>query len=207
MNIFLKILFLLTVIFISTLGIAKSQESQNYNFFRKYLDLDSIYWNSRWSILFLPEVVVFPEKKFRNNRERIRYNRLVRNFLIVYPYTLEIADIYKNIEDTLNIISDDNLRKKYIGIREQQIMNTYKPKLRKMTLSQGILMVKLLDRETGHTAYEIVEELRGSIRAFFWQGFALLFGNNLRTQYDAAGDDRDIEKLIIKYESGALSHR
>lgn len=182
----------------------KAQSNPDFGYFRKFINLDSIMFHSRQPVMLIPEVMIFPEKEFRNNRERRRYTRLIRNFKIVYPYAQEIGEIFTQIEDTLFLFDDDQLRRRYVRVREKQIMDEYRPKLSKLTLSQGILLVKLLDRETGSTAYEIVDELKGSVRAFFWQGFALLFGNNLKNQYDAKGEDKDIEILVIKYENGTL---
>lgn len=197
-------LVLFITLFFSFNNALNAQDGGLVSYFRNFIDVDSIFFHSREPVILMPEVIVLPQKEFRNNRERRRYNRLIRNFKIVYPYAVDIGEIYKNIEDTLFFIDDEQMRRRYVRMRERQIMDTYRPELSKLTLSQGILLVKLLDRQTGSTAFEIVEELKGSVRAFFWQGFALLFGNNLRTEYDADGDDRDIEVLVIRYENGTL---
>jgi hypothetical protein len=76
--------------------------------------------------------------------------------------------------------------------------------LRKLTFTQGRILIKLIDRETGHTTYEIVKELKGSLSAFFWQSVARIFGSNLKMEYDAKGDDRMIEDIVIRIENGML---
>ena len=74
----------------------------------------------------------------------------------------------------------------------------------KLTLSQGVMLVKLVDRETGNSSYELIKQLKGSLTAFFWQNIALLFNNNLKVQYDADGKDQEIEMLVRRYETGTL---
>jgi hypothetical protein len=199
-----KIILTLSLVF--TLLSLKSftQEYPIPSCFNMFFNVDSIIKNSKEYVVFFNEIHIYPEKEFKNRRERNKYNKLVRNFKKVYPYALEIGEIYKNIDDTLNMFDDDKTRKKYIKYREKQIMDTYKPKLTKMTLSQGVLLVKLLDRETGNTAYEIVDDLRGTIKAFFWQGFALLFGNNLKYHYDGDNQDKEIEELVMRFNEGTL---
>jgi hypothetical protein len=124
--------------------------------------------------------------------------------MIVYPYALELSKTYKNIDDTLSMFSSEKSRRKYLNTREEQIMSQYKPILSKFTLSQGVLMVKLMDRESGNTAFEIVDELKGSVTAFFWQSFSLMFGNSLKAEYDSNGEDQEIEYLVKRYKDKTL---
>ena len=87
---------------------------------------------------------------------------------------------------------------------ERALKKKYPPVLKKMTLSQGKLLIKLIDRETDQTSYELVKELRGGFRAFFWQSIARLFGANLKDTYDKEGEDMMVEELIRLYEAGLL---
>ncbi len=172
--------------------------------YMKYLNIDSLVNNTEGAIYFFPEVNVYPQVERRTKRSRRRYEKLVRNFAKVYPYAIEISEVYMNIEDSLAMFTSDESRKKYLDVREKQIMAQYKPKLKKFTLSQGVLLVKLMDRESGNTAYVIVNDLRGSVTAVFWQTFALMFGNSLKSEYDAMGDDKEIEYLVRRYQDGTL---
>jgi len=183
---------------------AKAQKFKLPLYYQKFLNIDSLMDNTPDALYFYPEVNVYPHPERKTNRERRRYEKLVRNFIKVYPYAVEISMVYKNIDDTLGMFSDDEQRRKYLNVREKQIMDQYKPKLKKFTLSQGVLLVKLMDRESGTTAYEIVDELRGSVTAVFWQTFALMFGNSLKQEYDANGDDKEIEYLVRRYNDGTL---
>ncbi len=173
-------------------------------YYRKYLNIDSLIDGSKNAVYFYPEVKIYPQKYRKTRRDTRIYNKLVRNFKLVYPYALEIAHIYKNVDDTLSMFSDKEARRKYLNVREKQIMAHYKPTLKTFTLSQGILLVKLMDRETGNTAYQIVDDLRGSVTAVFWQTFALMFGNSLKQKYDPNQNDREIEYLVKRYQDGTL---
>lgn len=173
-------------------------------YYRQSLNVDSLVSNTPDGLIFFPEVNVYPHKRPTTKREQRKYEKLVRNFIKVYPYVCELSNTYRNIDDSLAIIRSDKDRDLYLKVREGQIMRYYKPILSRFTLSQGVLMVKLMDRESGSTAYEVVNELKGSVTAFFWQSFALLFGNNLKTEYDASGNDREIEYLVKRYKDKTL---
>lgn len=198
----LTIILFGTLLFIST-----NVEAQIFKLpkhYRQSLNVDSLVSNNPEGLIFFPEVNVYPHKQPKTKRERKNYEKLVRNFIKVYPYVCELSDTYRNIDDTLAMFRHDNDRDKYLKVREGQIMRYYKPIFSRFTLSQGVLMVKLMDRESGSTAYEVVNELKGSITAFFWQSFALLFGNNLKTEYDASGNDREIEYLVLRFKDRTL---
>jgi hypothetical protein len=173
-------------------------------YYRESLNVDSIVKNTPDGLIFFPEIAIYPRNHPKNNRDRKRYDKLVNNFKKTYPFALEISQIYRNIDDSLSLFRTEKDKQNYLKVREKQIMNYYKPQLSNFTLSQGVLLVKLMDRESGSTAYEIVDELKGSVTAFFWQGFALMFGNNLKAEYDAKGDDKEIEYLVKRYRDGSL---
>jgi hypothetical protein len=180
-----------------------SQSNKLQSHYRQNLNVDSLILNNDY-IIFLNEVKVYPAKTFNSKKEQREYEKLKRSFKKVYPYALEISQLYRQVEDSLAKFDSDKARKRYMKKREKEIMDYYKPKLVKLSLSQSILLVKLLDRESGSTAYEIIGELRGSVKAFFWQSFALLFGNSLKNEYDSIGKDKDIEELVMMYKEGAL---
>ena len=85
-----------------------------------------------------------------------------------------------------------------------QTIAEFEEELRSLTITQGRLLIKLIDRETGHTSFELVRELRGSFPAFFWQTIARLFGSNLKTKFDPAGEDELIDQIILLIESGQI---
>lgn len=192
------------IIFLFIGYFAEGQQNALPIYYRQSLNVDSLIKNTPYGIIFYPDVHVFPRKHPKNRKEREKYQKMVNNFKKVYPYAIEISSIYRQIEDSLDRFKSDKDRKKYLSVREKQIMDYYKPKLTKLTLSQGVMLVKLLDREAGSTAYEMIEQMKGSVRAFFWQNFALMFGNNLKREYDSKGKDAEIEYLVMRYKTGTL---
>ena len=194
----IKIIIISVFSMMSFLGELQAQKIPTY--YRKDINVDSLITHTPNGIILLPQVNVYPKKVFANKKDEREWERLQRNFSKVYPVALEITKTYRQIDDSLARFSSDKMRVKYMKIREEQIMTYYKPKLIKFSLSQSILLVKLLDRETGSTAYEIIDELKGSVKAFFWQGFAKMFGNDLKKSYDSEVTDKDIELLVKRYK-------
>jgi hypothetical protein len=193
----------LLLIFVSEYSYSQS-ESKLPSYYRKELNVDSLVRNTPGGLIFHPQITVYPKKVFASAKQQSQYEKLKRNFIKVYPVALEITALYSRIEDSLSKFPTDKERKKYLKMRESQIMDEYKPRLVKFTISQSVLLVKLLDRESGSTAYEIIDELKGSVKAFFWQGFAKIFGNDLKKEYDSAGKDKEIEQLVKQYKDGTL---
>lgn len=132
------------------------------------------------------------------------YLKLRRDVLRAYPYAKLAAIELKFINDSIANIPNEKKRKQFIKIREKQMKADFEKDLRKLTLTQGRILIKLVDRETGNTGYALVKDLRGSLQAFFWQGLAKLFGSNLKSQYDAEGEDVQIENIVRQIERGEL---
>ncbi len=197
-----KIIVLLSIC--SLVFFAKISEAQNIPvLYRTAINVDSVLINNPYPVIFLKEVNVYPRKStaYKNDSRR---RKLERNFKKVYPVALQISKLYDQVNDSLYTFNTEKERRKYMKYREKQIINQFKPQLVKFTLSQSVLLVKLLDRETGSTAYEIIDELKGSVKAFFWQGFAKMFGNDLKKQYDSQYKDKEIEYLVRRYREGSL---
>jgi len=152
----------------------------------------------------LDEVYIFPTKKFKNRRERRRYTRLIYNVKKAYPWAKLAGDKLAEVEVHLMSLETEKEQKEYMKLVEQELLKDYKEDLKKLTITQGRILIKLVDRETGDTSYELVKELRGNISALFWQALARLFGSNLKSEYDADGEDRLIEEIVILIENGQL---
>lgn len=145
----------------------------------------------------IPDVHVRSGKVNRLYRDRSRLERMIAK---VYPIAKEANATLKVMERKLLSINSKKKQKEYIKSVEKEIKKKYTPVLMKMTTTEGLILLKLIDRETGDTSYELVKELRGGFSAFFWQGVARLFSVNLKSQYDAEGEDQLIEYYIQKYE-------
>ena len=133
-----------------------------------------------------------------------RYRRLVDAVKKVYP----IAQIAKakmaTMEEELCRLPTKKAQKEYIKQIYHEIKDEYTPVLKHMTRTQGRVLLKLIDRETEYTAYEVLKEFRGGFVAGFWQGVSKIFGQNLKSEYDREGEDRMIEQIVIYYEAGLL---
>ncbi len=152
----------------------------------------------------LDEVYIFPTKRFSSRRERRRYTRLIYNIKKAYPWAKMAGERLAEVEIQMDSIETEREQKAYIKVVEKEMLKDYKDDLKKLTVTQGRLLIKLVDRETGDTSYELVKELRGNLSAAFWQALARLFGSNLKSEYDADGEDRLIEEIIILIENGQL---
>lgn len=133
-----------------------------------------------------------------------RYERLIYNLKRVYPYALLVRARLEKVNAELENIPDEKDRKKFLRDVEKDVFREYEDDIRDMTITQGKLLIKLIDRETQNTSYILIRQYRGSFSAAFWQGIARIFGTNLKEEYDPFGDDALMERILIEIESGRL---
>ena len=152
----------------------------------------------------IKEVVIIGKPSTGKKFPYARYQRLVTNLKKVYPYALVVRSKLESINEELVNIPDDKDRKKYIRQTEKNLFGEYEDDIRDMTITQGRLLIKLIDRETQNTSYELIRYYRGSLSAAFWQGIARIFGTNLKEEYDPYGDDAVMEIIVQAIESGTL---
>ncbi|OFX90139.1 MAG: hypothetical protein A2W99_17615 [Bacteroidetes bacterium GWF2_33_16] len=152
----------------------------------------------------LREIVIFPELIFKSKQEARRYTKLMRDLKRVYPYAQLAKNKLNELEREYINLQTEKERKAFTKTIEKQLMDEFGPELRKLTITQGRLLLKLIDRETGNTSYEILKELRGTFSAVFWQAIARIFGSDLKSEYDADGMDYLIERIVILIEHGQL---
>lgn len=178
----------------------RSQSSDTYVVPAQIIDGDTI------PVLVLDEVTVNPpvETQSTTSLTPIKYSKLVRDVKKVYPYAVTVGIKLNDYNDIISKMTDESEKKKYLKKAEQDIKDEFTDDVENMTLSQGVILLKLIDRETGNSSYEIVKELRGAIRAFFWQALARFFGANLKVKYDPTGDDKYIEEIVVKIENGTI---
>ena len=152
----------------------------------------------------LREIIVLPPRTFKNRRQRIRYWRLVYNIKKAYPYSRIASERLFEMNDTLLTMKSKREQKRYIKKVQKEMFAKYKGQLKKLTITQGRILIKLVDRETDNTSYEIIKEYRGSFSAFFWQSIARMFGENLKTGYNPEEEDKLIEDIVIRIQNGQL---
>lgn len=152
----------------------------------------------------LPEVRVYAQVKFKNNKERQAYSKLVRDVKKAYPYAKMIAASIIETYEYMETIPDEKERQKHLESVQKYMMERYKPEMKKMTKAQGKILIKLVDRQCNTSSYEIVKALLGSFKAGFYNVFAGLFGNSLKTKYDPQGEDAMIEQIVQQIEQGTV---
>ena len=170
----------------------------------KFLVGVSDYKGEKIPHIVLPDYYVFAPLKFKNERERNIYGRLVRDVKKTLPLAIEIRNIIHDTERHLASLPNEKARKKYLDQKEKELKEIYTPKMKKLTFRQGKLLIKLIDRECDQSAYKLIKLFMGSFKAAFYQSFAALFGASLKKTYDATGEDFMIERVIILVSSGQL---
>lgn len=133
-----------------------------------------------------------------------RHARLVYNVRRVYPYALIVRDEFGRINRTLETMPDEKDKRNFLQQYEKDLFQRYEEDMKKLTFSQGKILIKLIDRETQNTSYDLIREYRGKFSATFWQGIARIFGANLKSSYDANGEDYLIEQVLKEIEAGRL---
>jgi len=153
----------------------------------------------------LREVVVFPPMVFRNRQEERFYWRTVRDVRRTLPLARLVASEVIATNQHLLTLPDDRARRAFMDEFERELFRRYESELRQLTLSQGRMLIKLIERESDKTAHELIRIYRGRVSAGFWQGFARVFGANLRSTIDPnTNEGRIIERVILMVESGQL---
>jgi hypothetical protein len=149
-------------------------------------------------------VYVYPELEFKNERQKQSYLRLVKNVKTVLPIAKEVNAILIETAEYLDQLPTEEEKNAHIKRVEKSIMQQYKPRMKKLTYSQGKLLIKLVDRECNSSAYDMIKAFFGPIRSGFYQAFAWVYGASLRKRYDPDGADKLTERVVLMVESGQL---
>ena len=149
-------------------------------------------------------VYVYPQITFKNKKQAKAYMRLVTNVKKVLPLAKEARQMLIETSEFLETLPDKKAKDAHIKKIESEIFRTYKPKMKKLTYSQGKLLIKLIDRECHSSSYEMIKAFMGPFRAGFWQTFAWAFGASLKKEYDAEGTDRLTERIVLMVEAGQI---
>ena len=165
------------------------------------------FWHQEWCVEkgdSVPLVHILPDYVFSRSVDLRRYRKLVDAVKKVYPIARIAKAKMAAIEEKLFRLPTKKAQKAYIRQVYNQIKEEYTPVLKHMTRTQGKVLLKLIDRETEYTAYEVLKEFRGGFVAGFWQGVSRIFGQNLKSEYDKQNEDRMIEQIVIYYEAGLI---
>jgi hypothetical protein len=159
---------------------------------------DSIDWFE------LPPLPVYPPLQFKNQAQIQRYNKLVYNVKRVLPIAQLVRRTMMETYAYLETLPTKEAKDAHIRLVEKGIKRQYTPMMKKLTYSQGKLLIKLIDRECAQSSYEIVRAFMGATRAVFYNAFASIFGASLKKSYDPMGDDKLTERVVVEVEAGIL---
>lgn len=149
-------------------------------------------------------VYVYPEPEFKSEKQRQAYNRLVYNVKKVLPVAKEAKMIMMETAEYLETLPNKKAKDEHMKIVEKSIKKEYGPRMRKLSYSQGKLLIKLIYRETQSSSYQLIQAFLGPVTAGFYQAFAWTFGASLMKKYDPNGVDRLTERIVLKVESGQM---
>ena len=157
-------------------------------------------------IVYLPEVDINLMQRYLQITETRQGRRLASNVKKVYPYAKLAGAKMQEYDSILAHVTEKSERNRLMKQAEKEITDQYTEELKELTITQGLILVRLIDRETGNTSYQVVQELRGKVRAFFYQGFARLWGYNLKTEFDPHNNPEDdqIETIMTLLERGMI---
>lgn len=175
-----------------------SQETDRIVVFARIIDGDTV------PIIKLPEINVYSFKIIKSKRKARKLSRLIKNVKKVYPYAKLAGIKLQEYNEIFLTMSSEKEKRKLMRQVEKELKDEFGDELRNLTFSQGKILIKLIDRETGNSSFELVQELRGKFIAFFWQTFARIFGYNLKIKYDPEGEDRNIEIIVLMIENGSI---
>lgn len=156
------------------------------------------------AVVNLQEIYIYPQPKFKNKKEQQKYNKLVRDVKRTLPYAKMVYETLIETYEYMETLPNDKARQAHLKLMEKELFKQYKPELKKLTFSQGKLLIKLIDRECNQSSYNLLKAYLGSFRAGFWNIFAGMFGASLKSEYDPKGKDAQTERIVVLVENGLI---
>ena len=206
----------LSILAMMTAASAMGQEEQQLTAEQVLAEMDSptfvptvkvgktLYEGDSIQYMEMNNVYVYPQLTFKDKKQAKAYQRLVYNVKKVLPIAKEARQMLIETTEYLETLPDEKSKNEHIKRVEDDIFRTYKPRMKKLTYSQGKLLIKLIDRECHSSSYEMIKAFMGPVRAGFWQVFAWGFGASLKKEYDAKGVDRLTERVVLMVEAGQI---
>lgn len=147
----------------------------------------------------IKDVIVTARRTFKTEDDRLKYLRLERNVLRVLPYAIYAQKRYEQLDRDIALVSSKREERRLVKVCEEEIKEKFRTEIKNLSVSQGAILIKLIQRQTGNSSYELVREMKGGLSAFFYQSVAKVFGHNLKSVYDPV-EDYEIENIIRGYE-------
>jgi hypothetical protein len=196
----IKLFLLFNVLFIPTIVFCQIRDTIPY----KYNDsfngvLDSL------PHVYLKEITIYPSFKEMSHRQQRQYTALERKVRKVYPLAKVAALKVAEYNCVYMSFTKERERKEYVKKAEKELFTEFEDEIKHMTFSEGRILIKLIDRETGKSSFEIIKEFKGGFNAFLWQTVARIFGHDLKAVYDAENEDRMIEYIVMQINMGMMN--
>jgi len=194
----MKKLLIITIFALFSRGIIFSQDIKPIVVNALIIDGDTV------ALVRLDEVKIYSFSYPETRRAKRKLTKLIKNVKKVYPWARLAGIQLRRYDKMLVAAKNDKERRTIMKQAEKEINERYGEDLKKLTFTQGLILIKLIDRETGNTSYSLVQELRGNFTAFFYQAFARIWGYNLKVKYDPEGEDKQIEGIVKMIERGQI---
>lgn len=204
MNARLNIVIFILFLFFGSLKCFAQQQPRSAAQKTVYLTPMCVYEGDTIPYVKLPTVYIFKPLKFKNKRDMNKYYKLIRDVKKVLPISKEINHAIIETYEFMMTLPNEKARQRHMKAVEKSLKEQYTPRMKKLTFAQGKLLIKMIDRQTHSTGYELVKAFMGPFKAGFYQTFAALFGASLKKQYDPTGDDALTERVILMVENGQL---
>ena len=196
-----RLLFL--ILFFSLMAVRLDAQEQTTTI-KGYMVPICVYEGDTIPSMRMPTLYVYKDLYFKNKKQQQEYNRLVRNVKKTLPIAKEVNRAIIETYEFLQTLPDEKAREKHLSMVEKSVKEQYTPRMKQLTLSQGKLLIKLVNRETSSSSYELVKAFLGPFKAGFYQAFAAIFGASLKKEYHPEDEDAMIERIIILVENGQL---
>lgn len=183
---------------------SKAQQRVKTNIVPEGFQKAQIYEGDTIAVVNLREVFVYPPVRFKNKRDQAKYDKLVRDVKRTLPYAKMVYETLIETYEYMETLPNDKARQIHLKRMEKELFAQYKPELKKLSLSQGKLLIKLIDRECNQSSFNLVKAYLGGFRAGFWNIFAGMFGASLKTEYDPKGKDAMTERVVVLVENGLI---
>ena len=198
----MKRLFFL-ILFLSFIAVRLDAQEQTTTI-KGYLVPVCVYEGDTIPSMRMPTLYIYKPLKFKNKKKQQEYNRLVRNVKKTLPIAKEVNRAIIETYEFLQTLPDEKARQKHLSLVEKSVKEQYTPRMKQLTLAQGKLLIKLINRETSSSSYELVKAFLGPFKAGFYQAFAAIFGASLKKEYHPEDEDAMIERIIVLIENGQL---
>lgn len=199
-----KYIYILTILCLFFYTELIAQETHPEPPVKGYLVKVCVYKGDTIPYITLRNVYVYPKIKFKNKKQEKYYYKLVRDVKKTLPIAKEIRGIVIETYEYLETLPDEESKNRHIKAVEKGLKEQYTPRMKKLTFSQGKLLIKLVNRECNQSSYQLVKAFMGPFKAGFYQTFAALFGASLKKEYHPEDDDKMVERIITLVENGQL---